>query len=42
MPTPANDAIVQIDRQIRLGALKPDRSNLVHVQKLIDRPEGKT
>ena len=42
VPTPANEAIVQIDRQIRLGALKPDRSNLAHVQKIIDRSEGKT
>ena len=41
VPTPANEAIVQIDRQIRLGALKPDRSNLAHVQKIIDRSEGK-
>lgn len=35
VPTPANEAIVQINRQIQLGALKPDRSNLALVETMI-------
>ena len=35
VPTPANEAITQISRQIQLGVLKPDRSNLALVEKLI-------
>jgi 2-dehydropantoate 2-reductase len=35
VPTPANEAITEINRRIRLGALKPDRSNLGLVEKMI-------
>ncbi len=35
VPTPYNGAITEITRQIELGALKPDRSNLALVQKMI-------
>lgn len=34
VPTPANEAIVRIDRQIRLGTLKPDRSNVQLVEEM--------
>lgn len=35
VPTPANEAVTEINRQIRLGALKPDRSNLELVERMI-------
>jgi 2-dehydropantoate 2-reductase len=35
VPTPVNEAITQITRQIQLGTLKPERSNLALVQKMI-------
>jgi len=35
VPTPYNEAIEQITRQIQLGALKPDRSNLALVQRMV-------
>lgn len=35
VPTPANEAVTQITRQIQLGALKPDRSNLALLEKMI-------
>lgn len=35
VPTPANEAVTEINRRIRLGALKPDRSNLELVERMI-------
>lgn len=35
VPTPANAAIVEVDREICSGARKPDRSNLARVQQLL-------
>lgn len=35
VPTPYNEAITEIARQIQLGTLKPDRSNLTLVQEMI-------
>ena len=36
VPTPANEAVTEINRQIRLGKLKPERSNLALVEGLIN------
>ena len=36
VPTPANEAVVEVNRQIRAGALKPDRSNLARVEKMLE------
>lgn len=35
VPTPANEAVMEIIRQIELGALRADRSNLALVEKMI-------
>jgi 2-dehydropantoate 2-reductase len=35
VPTPCNEAIVKINRQIRAGALKPERSNIAVAQQMI-------
>ena len=35
VPTPANEAVTEMNRQIRRGALKPDRSNLALVEEMI-------
>ena len=35
IPTPANDAVAHINQQIRLGVLKPERSNLALVQDML-------
>jgi 2-dehydropantoate 2-reductase len=34
VPTPANDAVVEINRRIRAGQLKPERSNITIAHKL--------
>jgi 2-dehydropantoate 2-reductase len=34
VPTPANDAVVEINRRIRAGQLKPERSNIAVAHKL--------
>ena len=36
VPTPANEAVLYVNRQIRLGALKPDRSNLAVAAKMLE------
>lgn len=36
VPTPCNEAIVEINRRIRAGALKPDRSNIAVAQQLLN------
>lgn len=36
VPTPANEAVQHINQQIRQGALKPDRSNLALVEKMLN------
>lgn len=36
VPTPANDAVRHINQQIRLGVLKPERSNLALVEKMLN------
>jgi len=35
VPTPCNEAIVEINRRIRAGALKPDRSNIAVAQQML-------
>ncbi len=35
VPTPANAAVAHVNHQIRLGALKPDRSNLALVESML-------
>jgi len=35
IPTPANDAVNHINQQIRLGVLKPDRSNLALAEEML-------
>jgi len=35
VPTPANEAVRYINQQIRLGVLKPERSNLARVEKML-------
>jgi ketopantoate reductase len=35
VPTPANAAIAHVNHQIRIGALKPERSNLELVEKML-------
>lgn len=35
IPTPANDAVVEINNQIRLGLLKPERFNLQLVREML-------
>lgn len=36
VPTPANAAVAQVNERIRLGELKPDPSNLLIVEKMLD------
>lgn len=35
VPTPANEAVTEINRRIRTGSLKPERSNLGLVEKML-------
>jgi 2-dehydropantoate 2-reductase len=35
VPTPLNEAVTQLTRQIQTGALKPDRSNLPLLEKMM-------
>ena len=35
IPTPANEAVVEINHQIRLGLLKPERFNLQLVREML-------
>lgn len=35
VPTPANEAVQHVNRQIRLGVLKPERSNLARVENML-------
>ena len=37
VPTPLNAAVVEVTRQIQKGDLKPDRSNLEILKKLMDK-----
>jgi len=37
IPTPANEAVVEINHQIRLGLLKPERFNLQLVREMLPR-----
>jgi 2-dehydropantoate 2-reductase len=40
VPTPLNEAIASLDRQVEQGTLKPDQSNLPMLEKLIARPSS--
>lgn len=35
IPTPANDAVTEINRRIRVGELKPERANLALVEEML-------
>jgi ketopantoate reductase len=35
VPTPLNEAVTQLTRQIQTGDLKPDRSNLPLLEKMM-------
>jgi ketopantoate reductase len=35
IPTPLNEAVTQLTKQIQVGALKPDRSNLPLLEKML-------
>ncbi len=37
IPTPANEAVTEVNAQIRQGRLKPDRSNLALVERMLAR-----
>lgn len=36
VPTPANEAVTEVNRRIRAGALKPERSNLALIEQMIE------
>jgi 2-dehydropantoate 2-reductase len=35
VPTPLNEAVTQLTKQIQVGVLKPDRSNLPLLEKML-------